>query len=137
MEIDLELYSESNNKKYDKMNRLAGFLETEWKIKKKTDNKYRLKRNKEKQQIDLNMNNDSTYGRLYDDKQKQNQIFPLGFKKQFMLMIFLYNTLETGWEIRKKDKNYIFTKKHNNDATFMNDKYVCLFLSTNLLSKSK
>ena len=129
MEIDLELellYSESNNKKYDKMNRLTRFLEMEWKIK-KVENKYRIKRNKEKQHIDLSSNNDSTC--QYEENPS--------FKKHFMLMIFLYNTLENGWEIRKKDKKYIFTKRHNNDATFMNDKYVCLFLSTNLLSKSK
>ena len=127
MEIDLELellYSESNNKKYDKMNRLTRFLEMEWKIK-KVENKYRIKRNKEKQHIDLSSNNDSTC--QYEENPS--------FKKHFMLMIFLYNTLENGWEIRKKDKKYIFTKRHNNDATFMNDKYVCLFLSTNLLRK--
>ena len=33
-------------------------------------------------------------------------------KMKFQKMVFLYNALENGWSIKKRNNSYIFTKNH-------------------------
>ena len=48
--------------------------------------------------------------------------------KKLQKMIFIYNTLEDGWTIRKIGNNYIFKKKHHNDKEILLDSYLTNFI---------
>jgi hypothetical protein len=56
------------------------------------------------------------------------KINPLIFKK----MNLIYNALEEGWCIKKKDTSYIFTKKHENKKEIIEDSYLLKFMKSNL-----
>ena len=47
-------------------------------------------------------------------------------------MYLLYNALDEGWTIKKKNNSYIFTKKHENKKEILEDSYLLKFLKTNL-----
>ncbi len=51
----------------------------------------------------------------------------LTFKK----MVFMYNALEDGWEIKKREKNYIFTKKHEGKKEVFLDNFLHRFIEKN------
>lgn len=46
-------------------------------------------------------------------------------------MAFIFNSLEDGWTIRKKDDSYIFTKPHNKSKEILMDSYLKTFLKSN------
>ena len=56
------------------------------------------------------------------------KISPLVFQK----MNLIYNALEEGWSIKKKDTSYIFTKKHENKKEIIEDSYLLKFMKSNL-----
>ena len=48
-------------------------------------------------------------------------------------MIFIYNAIEDGWEIKMNKENiYTFSKKHENKKEIFNDKYLTDFIKKNL-----
>ena len=47
-------------------------------------------------------------------------------------MLFLYNTLENGWTIKKKKKLYVFTKNHEGKKEVFLDDYLKRFMVENL-----
>ena len=49
----------------------------------------------------------------------------------FRKMNLIYNALDEGWSIKKKDNSYIFTKKHENKKEIFEDAYLLKFLKTN------
>jgi hypothetical protein len=52
----------------------------------------------------------------------------------FMLqkMVFLYNALERGWDVKKVEDKYIFTKNHEQKKEVYLDSYLREFLETNI-----
>jgi hypothetical protein len=46
-------------------------------------------------------------------------------------MAFLYNALEEGWKIKKKENVYIFTKNHENKKEVFLDNYLKKFIEQN------
>ena len=53
-------------------------------------------------------------------------------------MIFLYNALEKGWSIKKKNSAYVFTKNHEGKKEVMLENYLKRFMLENLdISKIK
>ena len=46
-------------------------------------------------------------------------------------MLFLYNALENGWSIKKKNDYYIFNKKHGGEKEIYLDKYISTFVKEN------
>ena len=46
-------------------------------------------------------------------------------------MAFLYNALEEGWKIKKKENVYIFTKNHENKKEVILDNYLKKFIEQN------
>ena len=52
----------------------------------------------------------------------------------FMLqkMIFIYNALQNGWDIKKNNEKYIFTKLHGQKKEVYLDSYLQQFLETNM-----
>ena len=53
-----------------------------------------------------------------------------GIKLQKMLILF--NALEDGWSVKKKNDSYIFTKKHEGKREILHDSYLLTFMKTNL-----
>ena len=47
-------------------------------------------------------------------------------------MIFIYNALEKGWTIKKKNNAYVFTKNHEGKKEVMLDDYLKRFMLENL-----
>jgi hypothetical protein len=53
-------------------------------------------------------------------------------KKLFYKMIFLYNSLNNGWMIKKHNEEYILTKPHENKKEIYNDEYISQFVVKNM-----
>ncbi len=51
---------------------------------------------------------------------------------QFQKMILLFNSIEQGWSVKKKDGSYVFSKPHENKKEVLEDSYLLKFMKTNL-----
>jgi hypothetical protein len=47
-------------------------------------------------------------------------------------MLLLYNTIEQGWSVKKRNDSYVFTKNHENKKEVLDDSYLMKFMKTNL-----
>ena len=47
---------------------------------------------------------------------------------KFQKMTFLYNALDNGWSIKKRNDSYIFTKNHEGKKEVFNDAYLSMFI---------
>ena len=47
-------------------------------------------------------------------------------------MLILFNSIEQGWSVKKKNESYIFTKHHENKKEVLEDSYLLKFMKTNL-----
>ena len=47
-------------------------------------------------------------------------------------MAFIYNALENGWDIKKTNDKYIFSKNHEGKKEVYLDSYLRQFIETNL-----
>ena len=55
---------------------------------------------------------------------------------KFQKMLFLFNAIEEGWSIKKKNNSYVFSKNHEGKKEVFEDSYLLRFMKTNLdLSK--
>lgn len=56
-------------------------------------------------------------------------------------MVFFYNALEDGWEIKKNNDKYVFIKKHEGKKEVFSENYLKQFIDTNIdiskISKTK
>lgn len=52
-------------------------------------------------------------------------------KIKFQKMLFLYNALNEGWTVNKKDESYIFIKNHEDKKEIMLESYLSTFISQN------
>ena len=46
-------------------------------------------------------------------------------------MTFLYNSLEKGWTVKKRDNQYIFTKNHEGRKEVFSEDYLKRFMKEN------
>ncbi len=51
---------------------------------------------------------------------------------QLQKMAFLFNALENGWTIKKKESCYVFSKNHNGQKEVYLDSYLKRFMLSNL-----
>ena len=51
-------------------------------------------------------------------------------------MSFLYNAIEDGWDIKKLDNKYIFSKNHEQKKEVYLDSYLKTFLERNINIKN-
>ena len=56
------------------------------------------------------------------------EVDPIMFHK----MLFVFNALENGWEIKKNNEKYIFVKSHEGKKEVYLDNYLRRFLEQNL-----
>ena len=62
-----------------------------------------------------------------NDENKQIEIDQLKFQK----MVFLYNALDNGWSIKKRNNSYIFTKNHEGKREIFESSYLSIFMKEN------
>lgn len=56
---------------------------------------------------------------------------------KFQKMRLLFNALEDGWSIKKRNDTYVFTKNHEGKREVLHESYLSKFMMTNLeLSRS-
>jgi len=51
---------------------------------------------------------------------------------KFQKMVLLFNALEDGWNIKKREDSYIFTKNHEGKKEILQDSYLLRFMKSNL-----
>jgi hypothetical protein len=51
---------------------------------------------------------------------------------KFQKMLLLYNTIEQGWSVKKRNETYVFTKNHENKKEIYDDSYLLKFMKSNL-----
>lgn len=51
--------------------------------------------------------------------------------QKFKKMIFLFNALDNGWSIKKKNNSYIFTKNHEGKKEIFDESYLSIFMKDN------
>jgi predicted transposase YbfD/YdcC len=51
---------------------------------------------------------------------------------KFQKMLILFNSIEQGWSVKKKNESYVFTKHHENKKEVLEDSYLLKFMKTNL-----
>ena len=51
---------------------------------------------------------------------------------QFQKMMLLYNAIESGWSVKKRNESYVFTKNHEGKKEVLEDSYLTKFMRTNL-----
>jgi hypothetical protein len=51
---------------------------------------------------------------------------------KFQKMLLLFNSIEQGWSVKKRDGSYVFTKTHENKKEVLEDSYLLKFMKTNL-----
>jgi len=47
-------------------------------------------------------------------------------------MVFLYNALDSGWSIKKRNDSYIFTKNHEGRQEIFDENYLAMFMKDNM-----
>jgi hypothetical protein len=50
---------------------------------------------------------------------------------KFQKMLFLFNAINDGWSIKKKNDSYIFTKNHEGKKEILLDSYLLSFMKGN------
>lgn len=73
--------------------------------------------------MDIKINVDS----LFDSENKGFKLDDILFKKMF----FLFNALEDGWTIKKRNESYIFIKKHEGKREIFDENYLSTFMKNN------
>lgn len=53
-------------------------------------------------------------------------------KLKFQKMMFIFNAINDGWTIKKREESYIFSKNHENKKEVFTDSYLGSFLKSNL-----
>jgi hypothetical protein len=51
---------------------------------------------------------------------------------KFQKMLLLFNSIEQGWSVKKRDGSYVFSKSHENKKEVLEDSYLLKFMKTNL-----
>jgi hypothetical protein len=51
---------------------------------------------------------------------------------KFQKMLLLFNSIEQGWSVKKKNDSYVFTKHHENKKEILENSYLMKFMKTNL-----
>ena len=62
-----------------------------------------------------------------NENNKQIEINKIKFQK----VVFLFNALENGWSIKKRNDSYIFTKNHEGKKEIFKESYLSIFMKEN------
>ena len=73
--------------------------------------------------MDIKVNLDS-----FKDLENNFKVDAIKFQK----MLLLYNSIEQGWSIKKRNNSYVFTKNHEGKKEVFEDSYLLKFMKTSL-----
>ena len=59
---------------------------------------------------------------------RRDAVDPIIFQK----MLLLYNAVEQGWKVKRRNASYIFTKEHEGKKEVFRDSYLIRFIQSNL-----
>jgi hypothetical protein len=65
---------------------------------------------------------------LFKDLENNFKIDSIKLQK----MILLFNSIEAGWSVKKRNDSYVFTKNHENKKEVLEDSYLLKFMKSNL-----
>ena len=51
---------------------------------------------------------------------------------QFQKMLLLFNSIEQGWSVKKRNNSYVFTKSHEGKKEVFHEDYLLKFMKKNL-----
>lgn len=51
---------------------------------------------------------------------------------KFQKMLLLFNSIEQGWSVKKRNESYVFTKSHEGKKEILEESYLMKFMKTNL-----
>ena len=51
---------------------------------------------------------------------------------KFQKMLFVYNAINDGWSVKKRNDSYTFSKNHEGKKEVFSDSYLLTFMKTNL-----
>ena len=51
---------------------------------------------------------------------------------KFQKMLLLFNSIEQGWSVKKRNDSYVFTKNHEGKKEVLEESYLKKFMNTNL-----
>jgi hypothetical protein len=51
---------------------------------------------------------------------------------KFQKMLLLFNSIEHGWSVKKRNDSYVFSKNHEGKKEVLEDTYLMKFMKTNL-----
>ena len=51
---------------------------------------------------------------------------------KFQKMLLLYNSIEQGWSVKKRNDSYVFIKNHENKKEVLEETYLLKFMKANL-----
>ena len=51
---------------------------------------------------------------------------------KFQKMLLLFNSIEQGWSVKKRNGSYVFSKNHEGKKEVLEDTYLVKFMKTNL-----
>ena len=74
--------------------------------------------------MDIKLNLDS----LKDLENENIKIDVIKFQK----MILLFNSIEQGWSVKKRNDAYVFSKNHEGKKEVLEESYLMKFMKTNL-----
>ena len=74
--------------------------------------------------MDIKINLDS----LKDLENQNVKIDVIKFQK----MILLFNSIEQGWSVKKRNDSYVFVKSHEGKKEILEDSYLTKFMKTSL-----
>jgi hypothetical protein len=47
-------------------------------------------------------------------------------------MMLLYNAIESGWSVKKRNESYVFTKNHEGKKEIFDESYLSIFMKDNM-----
>jgi hypothetical protein len=119
--INSEIIDSITINKINKINEIMNYLEKNWTIK-KNNNHYILKKENCIKCILF-----SNYEKAVNLINKNNTL-----EKDNCIYIFIYNTLENGWTIKKNKSKYIFKKKHQGKKEYFSKNFLNDFIVENI-----
>ncbi len=51
---------------------------------------------------------------------------------KFQKMLFLFNSIEQGWSVKKRGESYVFSKNHEGKKEVLEDSYLLKFMKSNI-----
>jgi len=51
---------------------------------------------------------------------------------KFQKMLLLFNAIEQGWSVKKRNESYVFSKSHEGKKEVLEESYLCKFMKSNL-----